>query len=324
MGMRFEEIGARLRAFRLGSGMSAEQIGKKIGISRTALYRFEKGDVVKIETLASLGKLLGVSLPSLLGVEMEYISSAVAYFERLRQLELEADRITVLAGPISLLLASEEFRKSAQSLLRESIADDDPRRRKMLEDIDRIIAILDQRRRNYHTRRPAIVNLVSALDIERLLRAGFVGRPFITPRDVRERQRRARAEVEHLAHLMETEPIGVQIGLVTDPLPRSGFQIFRRGHRKTLSISPFRLGEQPHVRLGVAMITESEEAVALHEAVADEKWRGALKGAEAAAYLRDLISVTASSGGNRLPAGRAAGSGERARSQRPASATGAG
>src|SRR3954468_14934382 len=87
LSLRYEEIGRRLRAFRLGSGLSADEIAKKIGISRTAVYRFEKGEVVKIETLSSLAELLGVSLPTLLGVEIEYISSAVTYFERLRQLE---------------------------------------------------------------------------------------------------------------------------------------------------------------------------------------------------------------------------------------------
>ena len=291
MAIRYDEIGQRLRAFRLGSGMSADEVAKRIGISRTAVYRFEKGEVVKIETLASLANLLGVSLPTLLGVEIEYISSAVTYFERLRQLEAGADRITVLAGPISFLLASAEFSSFVGNLLRESIANDDGRRDKMFQDIDRIIEILDERRKNYEARRPAIVNLMSALDIDRLLRAGFVGRPFISGDDFRQRQRRARVEVEHFANLMEAEPMGIQIGLVTGTLPHAGFQIFRTGDRKTLTISPFRLGEQPNVRLGVAMITENQEAVNLHEAVVEEMWRSALKGAEGAAYLRDLIAA---------------------------------
>ena len=120
MTLRYEEIGQRLRAFRLGSGLSADEVAAKIGISRTAVYRFEKGDVVKIETLSSLAELLGVSLPTLLGVEIEYISSAVTYFERLRQLEEVADRIVILAGPISFLLASDAFAESLADPLKES------------------------------------------------------------------------------------------------------------------------------------------------------------------------------------------------------------
>lgn len=290
MPFTYAEIGQRLRAFRLGSGLSADEIAKKIGISRTAVYRFEKGEVVKIETLISLSDLLGVSLPTLFGVEIEYISSAVTYFERLRQLEEEADRIIILAGPISYLLSSEGFRQTLEELLKESVADVGVRQATIFKDIHRIIQILGERKKNYERRRPAIVNLISALDIERLLRSGFVGRPLLSDKDIRKRRRRARAEVEHFADIAEAEPIGVQIGLVTGTLPHAGFQIFRSGKRKTLSMSPFRLGEQPNVHLGVAMITEASEAVALHEKVVDEMWHSALKGKDAAGYLRNLIA----------------------------------
>ena len=75
---RYDEIGQRLRAFRLASGLSADEIRKRIGISRTALYRFEKGELVKIETLEKLAELLDVSIPTLLGVGIEYLPSAVA------------------------------------------------------------------------------------------------------------------------------------------------------------------------------------------------------------------------------------------------------
>ena len=90
MAIRYDDIGDRLKAFRLGSGLSAEEVATRLGISRTALYRFEKGEVVKIETLERLSDLLGVSFATLLGVGVEYIPSAVTYFERVRQLEVRA------------------------------------------------------------------------------------------------------------------------------------------------------------------------------------------------------------------------------------------
>ena len=83
MTFRYEEIGQRLKAYRLGSGLSADELAKKIGISRTALYRFEQGELAKIDTLERLAELLGVSIPTLLGVGIEYIPSAVGYFERM-------------------------------------------------------------------------------------------------------------------------------------------------------------------------------------------------------------------------------------------------
>lgn len=296
MKILYGEIGQRLRAFRMGSGLSAEEIARRIGISRTALYRLEKGEVVKIETLASLSELLGVSLPTLLGVEIEYISSALTYFERLRQLEDTAEHIAVLAGPISFLLSSPAFESELESLLTESVPANAPDRGKLINDIGEILRILAERRRNFERRRPAVLNLISALDIERLLRAGFVGQPFLPADDIEARKARARAEIEHFADIIEEQPIGVQIGLVADTLPHTGFMVFRHGERKTLSISPFRLGEQPNIRLGVAMITSSPEAVSLHERLIGEMWRGALKGRDAADTLRRLIRSTSKEG----------------------------
>ena len=62
MTTRFDDIGDRLKAFRLGSGLGAEEVAARLGISRSALYRFEKGDLVKIETLERLSQLLDVSM----------------------------------------------------------------------------------------------------------------------------------------------------------------------------------------------------------------------------------------------------------------------
>src|SRR3977135_2999065 len=121
MAIRFDDIGNRLKAFRLASGLSADEIASRLDISRTALYRFEKGELAKIETLERLSDLLGVSVPTLLGVGVEYAASAVAYFERMRQIEETAEHIIVLAGPISYLLASDSFDHMLADVLRENV-----------------------------------------------------------------------------------------------------------------------------------------------------------------------------------------------------------
>ena len=90
--------------------------------------------------------------------------------------------------------------------------------------------------------------------------------------------------------------MGVQIGIVTETLPHTGFQVFRQPDAKTLTISPFRLGEQPNIRIGVAMITFAPEAVALHEEATKEMWQHALKGKDGANYLRRLIESIKSDG----------------------------
>ncbi|HWN52607.1 MAG TPA: helix-turn-helix transcriptional regulator, partial [Xanthobacteraceae bacterium] len=290
MAIRFDDIGNRLKAFRLGSGLSADEIAGRLGISRTALYRFEKGELAKIETLEKLADLLGVSVPTLLGVGVEYIASAVAYFERMRQIEETSEHIIVLAGPISYLLASDGFDGALAEVLRESIPDTAEGRKRALAQVDEVMAVLRQRKEAYRRRQPGVVNLISAVEMQNFLRNGLVGKLDLPDRVRRERQTLARAEAEHFVGLMEDAPIGVQIGIVPDTLPHASFQIFRQPDRQMLALSPFRLGEQPNIRVGVAMITSAPEALALHEKMAKDLWRRALKGDAAIRLMREMIS----------------------------------
>jgi transcriptional regulator with XRE-family HTH domain len=287
MPIRFDDIGNRLKAFRLGSGLSAENIAAKLGISRTALYRFEKGEVAKIETLEKLAELLQVSVPTLLGVGVEYVASAVSYFERMRQIEETAEHVIVLAGPISYVLASDGFDQALGEVLRESVPD--AKNARALAQIDELMAVLRSRKETYRRRRPAIVNLIAAAEMQRFLRNGLVGRLDLPEAVRRERRRLARAEAEHFTALMEHEPIGVQIGIVLDTLPHTSFQIFRQPDRRILALSPFRLGEEPNIRVGVAMITSAPEALALHEKMARDLWASALKGPGAVRFMRDMM-----------------------------------
>jgi transcriptional regulator with XRE-family HTH domain len=290
MPFRYDDIGNRLKAFRLASGLSAEEIAKRLGISRTALYRFEKGELAKIETLEKMAELLSVSVPTLLGVGVEYVASAVAYFERTRQIEEDAEHIIVLAGPISYLLASDAFDEALPEVLRESIPEHSEDRKRALADIDEIMTILHQRKAHYRKRQPGIVNLISASEIDLFLRNGLIGRLDLPDDVLAERRRHARAEVLHFLEAIENEPIGIQIGIVPDTLPHTGFQIFRQPDRQVLALSPFRLGEQPNVRVGVAMITSAPEALLLHHKMAADMWRRALKGAAAVRFLKQLIA----------------------------------
>jgi transcriptional regulator with XRE-family HTH domain len=290
LAVRYDDIGNRLKAFRLGSGLSAEEIARRAGISRTALYRFEKGELVKIETVEKLADLLEVSVTTLLGVGIEYIASAVSYFERMRQIEERAEHIIVLAGPISFLLASDAFEATLATTLCESIPEDLDQRERAMEDIARILELLRQRKINYRRRQPSVVNLMSALELDRLVRNGMVGSYNLPELVLRERRLLARAEVGHFVAMLEEDPIGVQIGILAETLPHTGFQIFRQPDREILTISPFRLGEHPNVRIGVAMVTSAPEALALHHKVVAEMWKRAMKGSDAARFLRALLA----------------------------------
>jgi hypothetical protein len=152
------------------------------------------------------------------------------------------------------------------------------------------MAVLRQRKETYRRRQPGIVNLISAAEMQRFLRNGLVGQLDLPEKMRRERRALARLEAEHFVTLMEDEPIGVQIGIVPDTLPHASFQIFRQPDRQVLALSPFRLGEEPNIRVGVAMITSAPEALALHEKMAKDLWRRALKGAGAVSLMREMMT----------------------------------
>lgn len=291
MPFRFEEIGQRLRAYRMGSGLGAEEIARRLGISRAALYRYEKGELAKIETIAKLSELLGVSVPSLLGVGVEYAASALSFFERMRQIEETAEHIIVLFGPISYLLTSDEYDETLAQVLKESIPDDIEDTAKARAEVDDLMGVLRQRKEAYRRRRPSLVSLIAAGELERFLAHGLQGARALDEATRTERRAMARREAAHIIRRMSEEPIGVQIGVVEDTLPNTSFQIFRQSDRSFVAVSPFRLGEQPNVRVGVAMITSAAEALALHEDVADALWRRALKGRQAADFVRRLLDA---------------------------------
>jgi hypothetical protein len=208
----------------------------------------------------------------------------------MRQIEETSEHIIVLSGPISFLLASDSFQTTLEEVLTENITKNVANRQRALSDIPKIMQILRERKTTFRRKRPTIVNLMSAMEIERFLHHGLIGRSGL-PEDVMvQRKALARAEIEHFTKLLDDPPIGVQIGIVTDTLPHTGFQLFRQPERKILVLSPFRLGGEPNVRVGVAMITSAPDALAFHEAAIDEMWGRALKGQAAANLVRHLLT----------------------------------
>lgn len=289
MAIRFNEIGERLKAYRLGLGLQAEDVAERLGISRAAVYRIEAGGVVKIETLERLASLLETTVASLLGAGVEYYSSPVSYFERMRQIEEQADQVVAHFPPLSYLLTSDNYSGYLRQTLVEALPPHLVREQAVAE-IDAIIAILDERKTARKRRRLSVVNFVNVLEIERWLKLGVVGRFNLPPAELAQRRLAARIEVEHLIGLIESEPMGVQIGLIEETLPNITFQLFRTAEKTLLGLSPFRLGgELPNVRSGIAMLTADEEPVRLYEEIADGLWRRALKGSEAGAVLRAVL-----------------------------------
>lgn len=284
------EIGRRLKAHRISQGQTADAVAEKLGISRAAVYRIESGEVVKIETLARLAAELRTSLASLLGVSIEYHSSAVGYFERMRQIEEISDQVIAHFPPISYLLTSEHYPVYLKKMLVELLPSYVGDKGKAIREIDDVIAILDERKRTRRLRRLSVVNFVTIPEIERWLKLGVVGRFDLPDDELALRRSAARVEVEHLMGLLEGEPMGIQIALIEGTLPNITFQLFRGKDRTWLGLSPFRLGgELPNIRMGLAMLTSDTQPVELYERLAEELWRRAHKGRDAARLLQAVL-----------------------------------
>lgn len=277
------EIGARLRAYRIGAGLRAEQVADLLGISRAAVYRMEKGEIVKIETLERLAAILRTSLASLLGVGTEYYSSALAYIERMRQLEQGATKIIAHFEPVSFLLTSSSYDRHLEQMLRES-EDSLPEDR-----ISALISLLQDRKREYASHPAPIVSLIGLRELERFVHFGLIGRMDLPPSVKMERSLAARAEVTRIAQLLDDSPMGMQIGIVDETTPNSTFQIFERPNGAYVALSPFRFGEFPNISCGIASVTAAPEAVALYREMAAALWKRAYKGKEGAALLRKML-----------------------------------
>ena len=224
MSMRFTEIGQQLRAYRLESGLRAEEIAARLGVSRAALYRYEKGEVIKLDTIKRLAELLKISPLSLLGIGVEYYNRPIGYFERIRQIEETADQILQLFGPICYLTTSDAYDNALAEAFDEAAEQATTERTAMRSMAEQVLGILTARKRMYAMRRPGIIAMVSLSSVQRLLETGVAGGIQVSDRVRRICRDVAVTEVENMAALMEAEPMGLQFGLLTGARTDVGVQ----------------------------------------------------------------------------------------------------
>lgn len=294
--MRFTEIGQQLRAYRLESGLRAEEIAARLGVSRAALYRYEKGEVIKLDTINRLAELLQISPLSLLGIGVEYYHRPVGYFERLRQIEESAEQILQSGGPAAYLVTSDAY-DTALSAVFEELATTAAGRsmaeaNQIRASADQLLGILSARKQVYRERRPAIISILWASRVGSFLETGIAPGVALAERTRQACRQVARAEVLAVAAQMENQPMGLQFGLIEGSEPNGAFKILRARDHATLAINPFAPDTMPSAPAGVAMITAADEAMAAHQRVAEAQWRDSLKGAAAATRLRELVAAS--------------------------------
>ncbi len=288
--MRFADIGQQLRAYRLESGLRAEEIAARLGVSRAALYRYEKGEVIKLDTIRRLAELLKISPLSLLGIGVEYFARPIAFMERLRQVEEQADQLLLVGGALCYQVTTDAFDGAVGEAWTEA-ADGTTDRLQARASADQGLGLLAARKRLYQARKPTIIAILGEAALRRFLVEG-VAAGLTVPERTRQRCiAAARSEAEALANMIESAPIGVQIGLAAGVEPNGGFLLLRGRDRAHVISSPFPTDTPPNGGLGVGSITAADEAVAAHQRVAEAAWRNALKGAPAAARVRELIKA---------------------------------
>lgn len=285
------DIGQRLKAWRVASRLTADDVADRLDLSRAAVYRLERGEIVKVEVLKRVADLLNVSLALLMGIEVEYYPNAEDFFERMRQLEEQTEQILAHFEPVSFLLTSDDYPAHLRRMLIEANPPDgrataDAR---AVRQIDAVLDVLQQRKVQFTRRRPNIVSVIGASEIERFVHLGLVGRLNLPASTQKARIEAAKREVLHMASLIESEPMGIQIGVVDDTLPPFAFQIFRLADREYVAVSASRLGELPNIRTGVGTVTASSDAVALYKKMMTDLWERSLKGRDSAKLLRKLV-----------------------------------
>ncbi len=289
--MRFSEIGQQLRAYRMESGLKAEEISARLGVSRAALYRYEKGEVIKLDTVNRLAELLKISPLTLLGIGVEYYAKPVGYAERIRQIEETSDQILQVFGPVCYLITSDHYDSLLAQVLDEQAEAMGPERGMARAAAEQLLGIMISRKRMYANRKPSIIAILTVSSIQKFLAEGVGGGTAVSERLRAASREAALREMELIANLMESEPIGLQLGLMATGEPNGPFTLLRARDRATLAVNPFQPDASPMIQSGVAMITGAEDAVAAHQRVSETAWREAIKGAAAAERVRAMIAA---------------------------------
>jgi transcriptional regulator with XRE-family HTH domain len=276
-------IGQRLRAYRIAASLKAEDVAESLKISRAAVYRLEKGEIVKIDTLERLAFLLDTSFASLLGIDTEYYSSGEGFFERMRQLEQQSTHIYSHFDPFSFLLTSSDYLPHLAMMLNEANKSTGPQK------YATTLSILKDRKAQFHQSVPKVINLISLRNVERFLHIGLVGNLAISPGKKSERMLLARKEVYHLIQLIEQQSLSPTIAITQEAIPSITFQIFYQDENPiSLAISPFRLGELPNITTGIASITSSYDAIKRYRHLFDKLCENSAKNKQAI----DLLKAT--------------------------------
>lgn len=119
------DIGAKLKQRRLDEKMSAEELAKRLGVSKTTIYRYEKGEIAKVptETLEKISKILNTSPAYFMDwsdIPNNTKSDIVAIYDKLNQTRQEK-----VLNFASDQLAEQEQENTVSSIFSKKEDDDE-------------------------------------------------------------------------------------------------------------------------------------------------------------------------------------------------------
>lgn len=119
------DIGAKLKQRRLDKKMSAEELAKRLGVSKTTIYRYEKGEIAKVptETLEKISKILNTSPAYFMDwsdIPNNTKSDIVAIYDKLNQTRQEK-----VLNFASDQLAEQEQENTVSSIFSKKEDDDE-------------------------------------------------------------------------------------------------------------------------------------------------------------------------------------------------------
>ncbi len=168
-----------MRRRRQSAHLTTDQVCQATGISRALLYRYESGEVVKLEVLERLAHLYQTSTGALLGLGNEYITHGLVFFDRLQRLEEQAARITTVFGPQAYMVSSDRY-DEALALRLADLREDQPTLTPA--EAERLMHVLKKRKALLSRNRMSLVNIIPVSDIQRYLEYGLGGHPQLAGR----------------------------------------------------------------------------------------------------------------------------------------------
>lgn len=119
------DIGAKLKQRRIEEKISAEELANKLGVSKSTIYRYEKGEIAKVptETLEKISKILNTSPAYFMGwsdLTHNSKSDIVAIYEKLNE-----NRQEKVLNFASDQLAEQEQENTVSSIFSKKEDDDE-------------------------------------------------------------------------------------------------------------------------------------------------------------------------------------------------------